>query len=271
MSALLSFLRADDNRWKSCKNIVELASAAADSDVTAIGSSPHLGDQSSTGIRVPVAPTTTQTNRYLFRLCGVEIPVGYAISIKGLRQAATIRHFEEINLEPLILEREIVSPFWRFLDGNISWHLRLQQQQFAPRGFDAAQIAGTDPEMRGLDSALLYTPPLVPYTALGAGIPPGDAVGNLGTFRDMRFPWNGTQQWALDELIRGPGAVVFYASVHQTDPANRPLYPSVGGLRPEDQFVANFPDTAIYGHVAGGMIFEIMPCCDEPRKKGKRP
>jgi hypothetical protein len=268
VSALLSFLRADDARWQSCDNIVELASSASDVDSTVIGTSPYLGDRATTAVPVPVAPTLSQDNRYLFRLCGVEIPVGFGIVIRGLRQGATIRHVEQTNGEPLIIEREVVSPFWSFLDGNISWHLRLQQQQFAPRGFDPAQLAGTDPEMRSLDTALLYSPPLVPYTALGAGQPPGAAVGDLGTFRDMRYQWDQTQ-WGLSQMIRGPGAVVFYASVHQTDPANRPLYPGVAGMRPEDQFISNFPD-AIYGRVAGGMIFELMPCCDEQRKKGKR-
>lgn len=269
MGVVLPFLRQDDDLWETCPNVVEIASAASDEDATAVGTTPWSGDRSSTGLHIPPAPTTAQTNRYLFRLCGVEIPVGYSILIKGLRQVATLRSTEEINGQPRILEREIVSPLWRFQDGNISWHLRLQTQQFAPTVFDPAQIAGTSPDMRALDSGLLYRPPLVPYVALGAGQPPGVSVGDLGTWRDIRYPWD-ESKWTLSELVRGPGAVVFYASVHQPDPANRPQYPTVRGLRPEDQFLGNFPN-AIYGHIGGSMIFEMMPCCDEQRKKGKRP
>ena len=242
--------------WASCEDhIIEVASAAFDTDLTGIGSTPWSGDQASTGVRVPAAPTTGPGNRYLFRLCGVEIPAGYAIMIRRLRQAATIRQTDILNGEPRIIEQDITSPFWRFQDGNISWHLRLQKQQFAPKVFDPAQIAGTSPEMRALDTALLYRPPLVPYRALGAGQPPGTSVGDLGTFRDIRFTWQ-NQSLSLRSLVKGPGAVVFYASVFQTDPAIRPLYPSVAGMRPEDQFLGNFP-RAIYGRVAGAIIFEI--------------
>lgn len=244
------------NGWAGCEDhVVEVASAAFDEDLTGIGSTPWSGDMSSTGIPVPPAPTTGPSNRYLFRLCGVEIPVNYAIAIRLLRQEATIRQVDILNGEPRILERRIVTPFWRFQDGNISWHLRLQKQQFAPKVFDPAQVAGTSPEMRALDTSLLYRPPLVPYTALGAGQPPGTSVGAFGTFRDIRFPWQ-NQSHSLSVLVRGPGAVVFYASVFQPNPENRPLYPSVAGMEPEDQFLGNFP-RAVFGRVAGAMVFEI--------------
>lgn len=242
--------------WASCEdNVIEVASEAFDPDLTGIGSTPWSGDQASTGVRVPVAPTTDPGNRYLFRLCGVEIPSGYAIMMRLLRQLVTIRQTDILNGEPRIIEREVESPFWRFQDGNVSWHLRLQKQQFAPKTFDPAQVAGTSPEMRALDASLLYRPPLVPYLALGAGQPPGTSVGAFGTFRDIRFPWQ-NQSHSLSVLVKGPGAVVFYASVFQPDPDIRPLYPSVAGMRPEDQFLGNFP-RAIYGRVAGAMVFQI--------------
>lgn len=253
---LASFLRAQDDIWKQCPQVVELYSASFDADVTGIGSSPFGADLGSTGVRVPDAPTISQRSRYLFRLCGVEIPNQYAIIIKGLRQAATIRHTEIDNGRPLILEREIVSPFWRFLDGNISWHLMLQQQQFAANVFDPAQTAGTSPEEQGLDTVLLYNPPLVPYTPPGAGYPPGNGIEDLGTIRDIRFRWDRTS-WTMHTIVRGPGAVVFYASVFQTNPANRPQYPSVDGMRPEDKFLSNFPD-ARYGRVMGAMTFQVV-------------
>lgn len=264
MSDTLSSLTASDPRWadRSCTHFVELATATGDQDLVGVGSSPYLGDLGRTGIAVPTAPTTAQNQRYLFRLCGVEIPSEYAIMIRGIRQLATIRHEETINDFPLVVEREIVSPLWSFLDGNISWHLRWQKNQFSSKRADAVQVGGTSPQMRGLGTALLYIPPLLPYQALGGGIPPGTAIHDLGTWRDIRYPWSNTQvQWAHGILIKGPGAVVMYASVNQTDASIRPIYPDVRGMRPEDQFVSNFRTTARYGRVAGGMMFELMPAC----------
>lgn len=268
MSAPLPFLLATDECWQRCPNIVEVSSAAWDRDLTGIGSTPWQGDLGSTGVRVPTAPTTSPNNRYLIRLCGVEIPVGFSILIRGLRQFASLRHTETINGLPLIIERPIVTPLWRFLDGNISWHLRIQKQQFAPLQFDSVQAPGTDPSQRNLDSALLYVPPLVPYVAPGNGLPPGEAVGQLGTFRDIRFPWDDVN-WTMSALVPGPGSVVFYASVFQPSFVDRPLYPSVAGVVPEDQFLSNFRD-ARYGRVAGAMIFEMLAPKMKPSQRASR-
>lgn len=265
-------LRADDERWEGCRNVVVLGAAAADDDLLGIGGTPWSGDFSGTGLLVPTAATNGgPRDRYLLRLCGVEIPPGAAISIKGIKQLATIRHTEIINEVPIVNEREVVSPNWRFLDGNISWHLRLQPQQFAPERIDPAQLAGESPSMRQLDTSLLYlvSPAAGDYVPPNGAEPPGTGITDLGTWRDMRFPWDNDAEWNMDLYITGPGAVVFYASVLQTDPNGRPPYPDATGMRPEDQFVSNFP-TAVYGHVAGAMIFEMMPCCDEKRKRGRR-
>jgi hypothetical protein len=265
------FLRATSKRWsdppqgRGCENIVELVSAAArDTDLTGVGSSPWVGDMGRTGIAVPAAPTTSQRNRYLFRLCGFEIPSGKAAILRGIRQLATIRHQETINDLPLVVEREIESPLWSFLDGNISWHLRRQPNQFSSNTQSTTQVAGTSFNMRQLDTALLCRVGGLPpaYGALNAGIPPGVSVDALGTWRDIRYPWTSTE-WTLSRLFRGPGTVVLYASVAQTDPENRPLYPGLAGERPEDLFVSNFPDTARYGRVAGALIVELLPCCPE--------
>lgn len=260
-----SALHADDPRW-DCRNVIELSSAALDTDKFAVGSSPFFGDAGGTGIAVPAAPTTALNNRYLFRLCGVDIPAGRAVIIRALRQLATIRQVETLEpggfLRPV--ELEVTSPLWSFVDGNVSWHLRRKGQNIHRREFDAAQTPGTSPAMDGLDSALLYVPPLAPYTAPGGGLPPGSGagMGDLATFRDMRDPWNNAQ-WNLEVLVRGPGAVVFYASVRQTDPDTRGpalVVADPGAMRPEDRFLATFQD-ARYGRVAGGMIVETLPCC----------
>lgn len=256
-----AILPAHDERWR-CRNIVELVSASFDPDKAGVGSSPYVGEMSSTGVVVPEAPTTSQSNRYLIRLCGVQIPAGRAIILHGLRQAATLRCTREVSGCPVLAnELEITSPFWSFSDGNISWHLRLVPNVLAPATADPAQQPGTDPNLNRLDSALLYVPPLTPYVAPNAGIPPGAAADLLGIWRDMRFPWNNTE-WDLHALIPGPHNLVFYASVHQTNPDGRPLMvvADPGALRPEDRFLATF-QAAIYGRVAGAMTIETLPEC----------
>lgn len=272
-----SFLSATSTRWQNLapkvncecvrENVVELVSSAAkDDDLTGIGSSPWSGDLGRTGIAVPQAPTTSQRNRYLFRLCGFEIPAGKAAILRGIRQLATIRFAQTTNQIPVAYEREIESPLWSFLDGNISWHLRRQPNQIMGQGGALSPIAGTSFNMRALDTALLCRPGGLPpgYLALNNGIPGGVGIDALGTWRDIRYPWT-TTEWTLHRRFRGPGAVVFYASVRQTDPENRPLYEGLAGMRPEDLFVSNFPLSegntgTIYGRVAGSLIVELLPC-----------
>jgi len=260
-----SFLSARDPRWR-CRSIVEISSSSFDPDKAGIGSSPYVGDMASTGVRVPAAPTTSQSNRYLIRLVGVQVPDKCGIILHGLRQAVTIR-CEQVDQDCNFTanELEVTSPFWSFSDGNISWHLRLQRSVMTALVVDPAQQPGTDPNLSGaLDSALLYTPPLVPYVAPNAGIPPGDPLEWLDTWRDIRFPWDNTD-WRLHQIIRGPFNLVFYASVHQPNPTGRlvttPADP--GALRPEDRFLATFQQ-AIYGRVAGAMTVELLPECGAP-------
>src|SRR6266542_765936 len=260
MRATAAILPAHDARWQ-CRSIVELASESFDPDKAGIGSSPFVGDMGNTGVVVPPEPTTAQSNRYLIRLCGVQIPMGKAIILHGLLQAATIRCEQMSGCTSIVSELEVTSPFWSFSDGNISWHLRLLQNRLAPAIYDAAQQPGTDPNMNGLDTALLYSPPLLPYVAPNAGQPPGSPLDWLDTWRDIRFPWDNTE-WRLHQLIPGPYNLVFYASVHQPDPTNRQVavIADPGALRPEDRFLATFA-RAIYGRVAGAMTVELLPEC----------
>jgi len=260
-----SFLSARDPRWQ-CRSIVEVSSSSFDPDRAGIGSSPYIGDMAMTGVRVPSAPTTSQSNRYLIRLCAVHIPNKCAIILHGIRQAATIR-CEQVDAEcnTIATELEVTSPFWSFSDGNISWHLMLQRSVMTALVSDPNQQPGTDPNLSGaLDSALIYTPPLTPYTAPNAGIPPGDQLEWLGVWRDIRYPWENTD-WRLHQIVRGPFNLVFYASVHQPDPTGRVVATPAdrGALRPEDRFLATFRE-AIYGRIAGALIVELLPECGTP-------
>lgn len=257
MGTRLSYLPSEDVRWRY-RTTVELSSVSSDpQDLAGIGSTPFAGDLGITGIRVPDAPTPDSAHRYLFRLCAIEIPPGSAMRIIGIRQLATIRHFDESSKLPL--ELEVTSPAWHFPEGNVSWHLRWQPEDFSALRSDGAQQAGTSPNNRGHGTALLYRPPLAPtYNPLGRGVPPGNPIQDLGTWRDIRFRWEDNSWDGLDILIAGAGSIAMYASVFQPDPTNRPAFPKCDTLRPEDRFIADFP-LAKYGRVAGGLVVELFP------------
>lgn len=257
------FLGESDRRWRQRHTVIEVASAAANTDKLAIGSTPWLGDYAGTALEVPLAATSGQANRYLFRLCGIAIPYGSCIRIVGVRQLATVRAgFQaEEGGNTYFVEREIVSPLWSFIDGNISWHMRWQTKRMHRYAWDpAGQVAGTSRNLNGRDSALLYRSTLVPYTVPGQGLPPGRDVPYLGTWRDMRYPWD-SPSWDLNTVVAGPGTVVFYASVHQTNPDTRFRFPPIadpGALRPEDRFLQAYPLNAVYGHVGGAFTVEML-------------
>lgn len=260
-------LSSCDPRW-ACHNLIEVVSAGADEDFLGLGSTPWLGDYAGTALTVPAAPTTSQQNRYLFRLAAVEIPSGASIVVRGLRMAVELvapYPMEAGGTFPLYLEQE--SPFWHFSDGNVSWHLRHHQDLFR-NAFDPAQAPGTSPTLRGTQPARFYQLG-GPFASPGAGIPPGVDVEGLGTMRDLRYPWTNTD-WSLETPVGGGGIVALYCSVRQTNPSTRPQTPVVAGdsLRREDRFVIETrqggAEVARYGRVAGALLVEMFPCCEAP-------
>lgn len=283
MSARLPppFLRNDSSLWRDahertgCENMIELVSQSRDPDYAGLGSSAFMGDTSGIGVVVPDFATTSPTNRFLFRLAGIQIPSGYGIIIRGLRLAQTIRTIvtsENENADPIPYELEVTSPFWHFRDGNVSYHLMHQgdsqtTRRNAPDTGTGVQLAGTSPDFRsyGSGSSLLYTSynsVARTYTAPSLGRPPGAGVAHLGNIHDLRYPWGNTD-WSLHLPVMGPGAVVLYASVFQPAVNSRTPIPGCSALsvlRPEDQFVAAYTD-AVYGRVAGALTVELFPCC----------
>ena len=244
-----------DERW-TCRNVVELVSASIDTLAGGIGTSPILGDMGRTGVRIPVLPTVDQSHRYLFRLCGMQIPNGASVKLLGLRQFATLITATTCQSGVAsgtnnFFEIDISSPLWTLPDGNISWHVRFQPNVYA----------------ESLDTELLFNT-FFPYDPPGAGIPPGNPVGHLGTIRDLRYPWQPAGPGCcLDTMVRGPGSLVMYASVHQGNPDNRcvarldPGFTDFTALRQEDQFMIAASNEVFYGRVGGAMLIEVFPVC----------
>src|SRR5262245_4062861 len=276
MSASVRFLRFPEwgvHRTKlgRCPRITGFTSVGFDPDAAGIGSSACCGAPGLTGVAVPAEPTIDPCNRYLIRLATAVVPKDFGIAVVGIRQAVLLRaevENEDGSIRPF--ELEVTSPFWHFTDANVSFHLAWKQDQCGPLICDPDQQPGTSPDIDCQDTALLYVPPFIegagfPYVALNGGMVPGDGVADLGVMRDIRYPWQNTD-WLVSELIIGPGVVVLYASVFQTNPVTRvPCNLTAAQLlavRPEDRFVCTFPQ-ARYGRVAGSIIYELFPCCDE--------
>lgn len=239
----------------------EFVSEAISDDFLAIGSSPRLGDIGATGVSIPAAPSAPG-NRYLIRLCGFDIPGGFTARICGIRQLITLRAEVVIVEEsppseefqaPIQIEQE--SPLWTFPDGNVSWHLVQVPDDAFKNNYDPVQVSGRSPVMNALSSAEIYVPGTTPKSVVPFGTP----VANLGTWRDLRYPWS-NNQWTLDNRVVGPGKVILYASVKQTNPETRPVRRSpldLGAIQREDRFLLEYPDSARYGRVAGALMVEF--------------
>ena len=257
----------------------EIASTGLDEYLQTIGGDPFNG-QSSVGLRVPAS--TRGTGRYLFLLASFSVAEGACVRIRGYRQLATIGYAqvsgEAPNARNQVVEQEIQSPFWRFPDGNISWHLRRlgpPNAQSIPRTLDAGPIDCESFKYLWADApCLLYGPGMggtrptgnvytnvSKYVPPNAGKPYGDGVDKLGTFYDLRTQWRTHGAWdSLDIPVRGPDTIAFFASVRQSNPSVRTaLTPPgtfyAGGLSVEEQFLLNFP-SAIYWRVGGALRVE---------------
>lgn len=120
-------------------------------------------------------------------------------------------------------------------------------------------LTGTEPALLYRQFAPFYAPPQLP----------GDGIGDLGTFYDLRFAWE-HMHGTLDYVVYGPCIIMYLASVKQTDPLLRiPLPPPTyeGGVPPEELFLLNYP-TAQLGHISGSIMCELGA---EQRRPGIRP
>ena len=173
-------------------------------------------------------------------------------------------------------EVPVITPGWRFPDGNVSFHLRrLNAGQYVKsyRG-RIPPFGGSPPPSvtaNGLTASLLGTVDQMTelYTPPNGGMPYGQDIGGLGTTRDVRFDAYITPNKDLDLKVIGPGAAVVYASVYQTDPTMRinwPTNPSSlwvrEGVCSEDKFFITFPEQARFWRVGAEMTMDL--CTWEP-------
>jgi len=182
------------------------------------------------GASSPITPTTRQ----LYMLAVKSFNMGQRGRLVGFRQYLTIG----VNLPstgasgpPFYpLERPIVTPTWKFVDGNVQWGIR----KVPPRRhfqFDPAQIAGTSFEYSSTP-ALLFEQLTPEYIPPYGGLFPGNILTpELGRFWDIRScSWCKPSKCNIP--FEGPCDIAFMASVQQTNPTNRTNPPAIGSSPP---------------------------------------
>jgi hypothetical protein len=243
-----------------------ITTAQVDPGSAFVGSSPSAGDFYGTGVVLPAAPTLSPHNRYLVRLCGVSVDTNSRCIIRSIRQLLTIGTEIESGTPGVTIpiELDVESPTWSFVNGNVSWHLRMVNPRVPSTTRTFPDVPGFTPpfssSLAGITSCILARQQ-TPYQSLNRGVPYGDPVRGLGTFRDMRFPWSqSSEPAAIGIEVRGPGELVLFASVYQPDPELRPAppapLPDLDVLRPEDKFVLSYPN-ARYWRVGAELIVDL--------------
>jgi hypothetical protein len=258
-----------------------------------IGAPPALAS----GLRVPALASP---NRYLFQLATIDVDACEAVHLIGWRQFVSIGINLASGAAPsLPIEMQVTSPYWKFLDGNWSFHLVAEPHGGGTSGMPTA--ANFSPG-RSKGSALLYDPAQTTFSAgavdsngnpfyyqigMTAYAPPAgissrweDVVG-LSNVHDIRAPWLGSPVWhSLDVEVEGPRRLALYASVLQTNPSTRPAVTYPTGTpdnvtTPEEYFVSKYTqifdngnDGPIIWRVGGSLIVEDMKGWDPKDGKG---
>jgi hypothetical protein len=270
-----------------------------DPDRAGIGSGPG-GDTSNNVLQVPqFVPNTGE--RFLFRLAAHRVPAGYyaalldACQVVTIAQPFTVVDGQQAPLFTSFIEREVVSPFWCFTDGNVCTGITRLAMGDVQNDWGATT---TLPLVNPSVSNSLYdvSPALLAlgdvtaaaYRAPFGGQYPGDDIAGLIRFYDQRYPWNLGSTLRQRFVVHGPAVIVMWASVLQTDPLTRPQIPAaslpqapatLAGWRPEDQFLYSFgdagaqgPNRVRYRKIGGRMLIETGPAeflCMDDRRRAK--
>lgn len=278
----------------------EVTTVGTNDALQGISTDPFLpnNNPSSVGLRVPSCLPGVQPGqqpRYLFNLASFILGSGKVI-VRGIRQGLTIG----LNVSgwnggdssvPLVAEEFLVTtPYWSFVDGNVSWHLVKQPSEHTVTkrpNSDAASWGFRESDSPAMlyeqatfqagkfnvvnSAPNFYADGLLTYKApypFGATRP----IAGLGNLKDIRFPWNSNAAMvAIDELVEGPCKITLYASVLQTNPSTRAQgsYPTAAntysnGISPETAFVRTFAEgegnvsPVQYWRVFGSILFEEL-------------
>lgn len=261
-----------EGRLSEEPTFTHIASAGFNQNLVMVGSSPFGTpvDSFDTFLAVPPRPTVpnlpaASSNRYLFRLCGWTIPEGHSARLIGIGEYTEIGFTQvQVGGGTYEVRRPVETPGWAFQDGNVSRGITLVRP---PPSTSILSLQGgglsESRNVYGVTPALLYQGPAsIPYSPPGAGRFPGSPVPGLGLWRDLRFRWTFASA-PLNYAVEGPGDLVYWASVRQTDPETRTTLQldtpeQIDALTSEDRFIYRFPD-AIYTRLGGFLVLEIGP------------
>jgi hypothetical protein len=272
---------------KSHRLQLEISSTGIDEALQGVSSDPFPanGYGTSTGLRIPavlaVGSTPVTQPRYLFCLASTTFQDG--IKLLGIRQALTLGVDANEGVAPeRPIEMWVTTPDFRFVDGNVSWHLVIENQLARSQSMPAtnaqswAKLQSDSPAMlyqtftnsniTTTGAPVLYIDGLTAYTPpdLTTGWQPVAGCGNL---HDIRFPWNSASAWrSFGENgleIEGGGRLSLYASVLQSNPATRgqpTLVPSSlsSNACPEECFIQDFTTVREEDPTLGPVFWRIM-------------
>ncbi len=242
---------------------LEIVTVGTNPNLQLVGSDP-AGGASDLGLFIGPGPAGDhRTQRQLFMLAVKSFNMGQRGRLVGFRQYLTIG----VQLTSPTgsgttypLERPVVTPTWKFVDGNVLWGIR----KVPPRKhfiMNPATADGTQFEY-SQTPALLFEQMTPEYLPPYGGLFPGNILTpELGRFFDIRScAW--CKPSKCDIPFEGPCDIAFMASVQQTAPTTRtappvaPTFSVTQGATPEDSFVQTYPG-ATYFRIAGSLIFEM--------------
>lgn len=247
---------------------VEAISVGFDDFAQLTGTPPYA-----TGLRVP-----PHVASYRFLAAVAELTVGD--ELVGMRQFAEIASYllegpESPPPAPVYPEkRPVVTADWHFLDvPPLLWTLTFEPlSNFVRRAGPFDQVSFLQNDTTG--PALVYEtasfpafPTLPGYLGLDGYTAPVMRGIKQYQWKDVRYPWQENEFFAIRLPIEAPTRVRLYVDVRQTDPDAR-FTPNltagvlsagqlafVTGLVPEERFLQDFPD-AIYHAVGGSLIID---------------
>jgi hypothetical protein len=244
------------------------------------------------GLRVPPMPTGIANDeegnlvqQYWFQAATLKLSPGRCVRITRIGQLVVLGNIQgsgDENVFPPFYANVLnqVTPTWKFPDVlPIQWGLRfVRQPPTIPLAlqnplstdsfcyqwsdgpaciFNDAVFLNTDLNWNGTPSNYLS---LIGYTAPFQGGFPGEPIGEFGHFQSLDFPWNDPSKQSIDPItVSGPGAIVAYIIVTQTNPSTRQAITTPETVLfqpnpwPEEAWVKAFPLSNYY---SVGMSFE---------------
>jgi hypothetical protein len=225
------------------RQVVEVGSTGVDEYLQGLSSSafPSPGNPSGAGLRVPsfvagpiVNGIQQPTPRFLF--CLASVTTRGKGRIRGIRQGLKIGLDTQSGTLPLrLLEAWVKTPDFRFVDGNVSWHLVKEPTNTSEQSkltdtsnWKFRQSHGpamlyetfTNSNVTTTGAPVIYSQGLTAYTAPNVATSWTD-LGGLGTMYDIRFPWDNAMAWNSLDIEVECGRFSLYASILQTNPATR--------------------------------------------------